>query len=273
MGRGHIEIIQAADVAFAEMPASGWPPGARVRTLSRDGDSDAMTGLVALPDGYRRGAGTQGPRRRPVRDLGHAAAHRRDRAQLRASTSTPRREPWTTAPWIASSDCELLLLSAGAADFTPAEDGSGLPPEGQINLDTERMPWFRGRHPGPPPGLFSKTLRQDEDTGARVFLCGCVRRYDYPLIEYHDCHEEAYHIVGDMRMGTSGLMSRGSYFWRPPYVTHGPFYSHAGMIALMTVDGPLVNHYVTDPRRTPEENRDEARDKAPPHDPHAAPSS
>jgi hypothetical protein len=268
MARGHIEIIQASEVAPAEMPGSGWPPGARVRVLSDDSDTGALTAVVSLPAGYRRGSGSL----EAASDLFLISGTMRFGPTVRAPgfyQHTPAQA--TAEQWAASTDCELLLLSAGPPDFTPGDPASG-PPDGQINLDTETMPWARGRHPGPPPGLFSKTLRHDPETGARVFLCGCVRRYDYPMIEYHDCHEEAYHIAGDMRMGTSGLMSPGSYFWRPPYVTHGPFYSHAGMIALMTVDGPLVNHYVTDPRRTPEENRAEAQTKPPPHDPHAAAS-
>jgi hypothetical protein len=269
MGRGHIEIIQASDVAPAEMPASGWPPGALLRTLSHDTESGALTGVLALPGGYRRGSGRQ----EHAADLFLLSGTLRIGETLHAPgfyQHTPAEAGHE--PWIASTDCELILMSAGPADFAPG-DAAASPPGGQINIDTERVPWSRGRHPGPPPGLFSKTLRHDPGTGARVFLCGCVRRYDYPMIEYHDCHEEAYHVAGHMRMGTSGLMSPGSYFWRPPYVTHGPFYSDDGMIALMTVDGPLVNHYVTDPRRTPDQNRAEAASKPPPDDPHAAPSN
>jgi hypothetical protein len=112
--------------------------------------------------------------------------------------------------------------------------------------------------PRPPPGLFSKTLRHDDRTGERVFLTACVRRYDHPLSEYHDCGEESFRIAGDMRMGTSGLLTAGSYYWRPPYVTHGPFYSRSGSLSFMTVDGPLVNHHVDDPWRSVERNREEA---------------
>jgi len=267
MGRGHIEIIQATDVATEPIAASGWPVGASARTLSSDGETGAFTSLVSLPAGYRRGPGSQAA----GCDVYVLAGTLRIGEHVRA----PGFYQFLPAaaghePWIAEGDCELLMMSAGPADFTPGEPGGDA--NGRIEIDTERMPWTRGRTPGPPPGLFSKTLRHDPASGARVFLCGCVRRYDYPLIEYHDCHEECYHLAGDMRMGTSGLMSPGSYFWRPPYVTHGPFYSHAGMMALMTVDGPLINHYVSDPRRTPEENRAEAQTQPPPHDFHADPS-
>ena len=82
--------------------------------------------------------------------------------------------------------------------------------------------------------------------------------YDYRMIEYHDCVEEAYLVEGDIRLQNSGNMTKGKYFWRPPYVAHGPFYSKGGMLALIYIDSPLINHFIDDPRRTVEENRAEA---------------
>jgi hypothetical protein len=261
MARGHVEIVHESEIASEEMSAAGWPPGARLQTLSLDDETGALTGLLSLPAGYRRGRGSlvcaseffvlSGTMRcgEDVRAVGHYGF---------VSPAA------TQEPWAVDEDCRLLFMAGGVPDFAPGVgDGD---PQGGIALDTVRLPWARGRVPGPPPGLFSKVLRHDEETGARVFLCGSVPRYDYPLIEYHDCHEEAYQIAGDIRIGTSGLMRAGSYFWRPPYVTHGPFFSRGGMLALMTVDGPLVNHYVDDPGRTVEENRAEALAEGPPRD-------
>lgn len=71
---------------------------------------------------------------------------------------------------------------------------------------------------------------------------------------------------GDIRLGNSGLMAKGCYFWRPPYIAHGPFFSTAGMLALITVDSPLINHFVDDPWRTIEENRAEALARGGPAD-------
>ena len=61
-------------------------------------------------------------------------------------------------------------------------------------------------------------------------------------------------------------MEAGSYFWRPPYVTHGPFYSRSGRVSLTWCSGPLANHFVDDPRRTVEENRAEAAGLVPQRD-------
>lgn len=261
MGREHLEIIESDDIEWQDVPASDWPAGARMRLLSSDDETGALTGLLELPPGYRRGPGAIGVGTEWLLLSGTMRIGSEVRARFYYEHA-----PAGVAqhPWAAEGRCELLFMTRGRPDFTPGRDGDD--PSSQITLDTERLPWKRGRVPGPPPGLFSKVLRHDGETGERVFLCGCVRRYEYPMIEYHDCCEEAYHIAGDMTMGTSGLMTAGSYFWRPPYISHGPFYSREGMIALLTIDGPLINHFVDDPRRTPEENRAEAEAQGPPRD-------
>jgi hypothetical protein len=261
MARGHVEIVHESDVPEEELPAAGWPRGARLQTLSLDDETGALTGLLSLPAGYRRSRGSFVC----ASEFFVLAGTLRRGGEIHAVGHYGFVPPAATQePWVVQEECRLLFMTGGAPDFAPGV-GDGDPPGG-ISLDTVRLPWARGRVPGPPPGLFSKVLRHDEETGARVFLCGSVPRYDYPLIEYHDCHEEAYQIAGDIRIGTSGLMEAGSYFWRPPYVTHGPFYSRGGMMALMTVDGPLVNHYVEDPGRTAEANRAEALAEGSPRD-------
>ena len=261
MAREHREIVCAADIGAEPVPGEGWPPGAELKRLSHDRETGAVSGVMSLPAGYRRGAGAQPP----GSELFVLSGSVRIGASVR-STGFYEYTPAEAAqePWVTEDDCELLFLSRGTPDFAPgagSADNSGC-----IRLDTTRMPWVAGKVPGPPPGLFSKVLRHSRESGERVFLCACVRRYDYPLVEYHDCSEECYQISGDMRMGTSGLMQPGSYFWRPPYISHGPFYSRGGMVALMTVDGPLLNHYVENPRRTAEENRAEALTEGPPRD-------
>ena len=39
------------------LPAEGWPHGARIKLLSEDTESGALTGILRLPPGYRRIAG------------------------------------------------------------------------------------------------------------------------------------------------------------------------------------------------------------------------
>ncbi len=261
MGRGHVELVHADELVWEPLTAGGWPAAARTKVLSEDTGTGAITAIVELPPGYRRGAGffecgteffvLRGALR--VGEVGRAFGY------YEYSPAGASQAPWETA-----AGCELLLLARGQPALV-AGTGSGDESE-IVRADTEAMPWRQSKVPGPPPGILSKTLRHSEETGERVFLCTCVHRFSYPLIEYHDCVEEAYQIAGHMWVGTSGTMRPGSYFWRPPYISHGPLYSPDGMLTLFTTDGPLVNHYVDDPRRTVEENRAEAEGQGPPTD-------
>ena len=61
-------------------------------------------------------------------------------------------------------------------------------------------------------------------------------------------------IEGDIWLGNSGVMRDGSYFWRPPFITHGPFYSETGALMLVWVPSSLVNHVPESAASTPEEN-------------------
>ena len=252
MGRGHVEIVNERD--FEPVPLErGWPSGAEARILSLDSETGALTAVVELAPGFRRGAGhltadsdlyvLEGTLRVGGETLGRGAY------QYRPPGATQE-------PWACDDGARVYLASrSGAPEFVP---GAGGAPDGAIDIDTDRMPWTASRKdPGPPPGFFGKVLRSEPDTGAGVFLSASVPHLEYPHVEYHSCIEESYFLLGDIRMGTSGLMEKGSYFWRPPFITHGPFYSLRGKISLLYIDGPLVNHFVDDPARTAEENRAE----------------
>ncbi len=116
------------------------------------------------------------------------------------------------------------------------------------------MPWSQSHIPGPAEGLLHKPVRMDKHTGEMTVITGTVRAYDYPMLEFHDCVEEIYLVEGDIWLGNSGLMSAGSYLWRPPFITHGPFYSAAGSLMLVWVPSTLVNHIPLSAGSTPEEN-------------------
>jgi len=261
MGRGHVELVHLHEIPLEPFEPGGWPAAAQIKVLSKDPESGALTGVVDLPAGYRRPKGFHECATEVFILEGGMAIGEVSHAFGFYGYSPAGA---TQAPWATSRGCRLLFLARSQAGFTAGLGSTG--PSETLEVDSGAMPWRQSKVPGPPPGILSKTLRHSDESGERVFLCTCVHRYSYPLIEYHDCVEEAFQIAGHMWIGTSGMMVPGSYFWRPPYVSHGPFYSPDGMLTLFTTDGPLVNHYVDDPRRTVGENRAEAEAQGPPTD-------
>jgi hypothetical protein len=261
MARPHRELVHAREID-PEPLRDGWPEGPAVRVLAGDADTGAVDALVSLPAGYRRPAGhmpaatelfvVSGAVRigDEVRERGYYAWH----------PGAAHQEAW-----VCGQGAEILVMArTGPPAFVPEQGvaGSG------FDLDTSRMEWAVTTIPGPPPGAFLKVLRHEEATGEALFLLGVVPQWDYPRIEYHDVVETGFALAGDIWLGNSGTMTgeAGSYFWRPPYITHGPFYSREGFVALVYGDGPIVNHYVDDPRRTVAENRAEALALGPPAD-------
>jgi hypothetical protein len=155
--------------------------------------------------------------------------------------------------WSTESGAELLFFArTGGPEFVA---GAGPQAEAvSLECDTGRMDWMVSPVEGPPEGMVLKILRHVEATGEMTALCSTVPQYDYPMLEFHDCIEEIFLIEGDIWLGNSGLMTAGSYLWRPPFITHGPFFSRTGALMLLWVPSTLVNHVPATPESTPEDN-------------------
>ena len=254
--RGHQELIHSADVEPIPLGdvASGWPDGATIRVLSRNPETGALSGILRVPRGYQRPAG-------------HLAA---DTEYLVLSgwirigdeLRTWGWYEWGPAgsgfdAWDVLDDAELLFMPRTAApDFTADEAPNGR--EGRISIDSEQLEWGGSTTKNRPAYARFKLLRQVEETGERSGLLTGPAGSEHPKIEFHDCVEEMYKVVGDTWLANSGTMEAGSYFWRPPYLTHGPFRSATGGISWLYTDKTLINFFVDDEASTPEQNLVEA---------------
>jgi hypothetical protein len=249
--RGWVELAHADELPWEPMHGAGWPAGAEVRALSRDPASGALTGIVRLPPGYRREAGHH----EGTAEFLVLAGALRVGGALRACGYYEYDPPRVTQErWVSDQGVELLFMArSGTPDFLP-EPGQGDGTE-RLRLDTAAMEWIVTPVAGPPPGICVKPLRHVEETGQLAALVASVPEYDYPKLEFHDCIEEIYCVSGDIWLGNSGTMRAGSYLWRPPYITHGPFFSRGGCVLFLWVDETLVNHFVDDPRSSREDNR------------------
>jgi hypothetical protein len=121
-----------------------------------------------------------------------------------------------------------------------------------IVRDVTAMPWEASRWGGP-PGIVSKTLWEGGPRGPLTKLTANVPLFDTGA-EFHECPEECFVLGGDVT-GKAGAMTAGCYFWRPEYVTHGPFHSESGLLVLLRGHGELYAHWHDQPDATPDENR------------------
>ncbi len=250
MSRGHVELVNESQIEQTALHAGGWGPGPRVKVLSTDGETGAFTGLLTLPSGYRRPGGWLRGETESIMIDGALRIGDTERSFgfYEHAPSGSEHEPWST-----DTGATLLYFAREhRPDFTA---GVGVAPrERRIEVDSERRPWTFSTIPGPPDGHVHKMLRQVDETGEMTVLLSTCPHREYPMLEFHDCVEEYYVIEGGVWLGNSGQMTAGSYFWRPPFITHGPFFSATGGLSVVWVPSTLVNHVPEGPDSTPEEN-------------------
>lgn len=265
--RGHRELVHSRDVAPEPVPAAGWDPAATIRVLSRNPQTGAFSGVLRLPKGFRRPAGSYGADTEWLILSGWVWVGRELRSYGYFDWA-PAGAPQDALHVL--EDTEILLLPrTGPADFTPLPAGAPVPTAdeaaaaGCIRIATEEVPWVRAQTKNAPEYGRSKYMRRDPQTGAMSALVWAPPGSSHPKIEFHDTVEEMFLIVGDTSLRNSGRMDPGSYFWRPPYITHGPFSSEQGGILYLYSDAKLVNYFTDDPEQSMADNiRQAERERA-----------
>lgn len=248
--REHIEFVRQRDVAWTSFDPHGAPSRRRVKYLTRGVDSAAFSGLVRLPVGFEAPSGAH-TRQIELYVLDGLLGV----GDVECGPNTYLFVPAGAGygPVVARDETTILAHYEGSADqVEPSSDAE------PTIIDTDSWEWTWGAGVGLPKGLCHKTVRYDEATGERTFLLGVVPWWDSPLLEFHPCVEECYVIQGDMFMDNVaelGAMGPGDYFWRDPWVSHGPMRTKGGFIALLRHDRHHVNYFTDQAGTTPEQNR------------------
>jgi hypothetical protein len=221
MGRPHIEFINALDVA-PRWIADGPFEGVSQRLLSEDDESGAYTAIVFCPAGWRGDLRSFG---RPVELFGLRGEIEVGGRRLGEGCYTYLRPTEGERRLHAAAGAHLLLMVEEAtADRHP------LPVH---VMDTGTMRWQASLA----PGLSVKWLRIDGETGDRSWVSASCSRKQENRAEVHPTIEECVMLRGDCLLGAHGEMTPGSYFWRPPYVPHGPLCTRNGAMYFFRTKG------------------------------------
>ncbi len=237
MGREHIEFIQAQVLPW-ERPGR-YRPDTQSKTLSRD----PATGAASLVLQYS--AGWAAPERFSL-----AAAEEfyllAGQLSIADACYQPGDYAYLPAGYVyqdirAGEDGAVALTFFSAEPVTTSAGAAGT--EGLIErLATRDMSWDSDVDPrvvGSAPA--KKTLRLDPVSGDSTWILRIgatdpsVIRLETPL-EKHPYVEEMYQLDGEISTNV-GVMRRGAYFWRPPFISHGPIASWPGFMALFRSHG------------------------------------
>jgi hypothetical protein len=238
MARAHVECIHESEVPWRPWtPPRGAP--LEVKTLSWDPEGENHTSLVRLARGWRQDELVAHPA--PEELFVIAGWLRLGDIDLKAYHYLRVPAGIRHGPAIAYEETLAIWIVEG-----PYGPVSGRDPEvGElVHVDAQELAWRPTWVPGPRPGLFIKLLYMDPVTGAYTRLIRAEPGWREDRLEHHDCAEEAYTLEGEMYLGNTGrTWGRGSYFWRPPGIRHGPMHTARGAVFFLRTDGPLVNHY------------------------------
>ncbi|HEY6330338.1 MAG TPA: DUF4437 domain-containing protein [Blastocatellia bacterium] len=236
MARPTVKFIEIKDLPLGLMLDNGAPTGIRVRLLSEDKDTGAISYVATVPPQWSRL--TSGYYEAPLEmlilegDLSFGENH------LTPGCYSYLPAGAVTGPGSSCQGATFLMLFDAKPVFREAEGSRpGTREDLRIDcLDTEQMEWEV-----PPgvasrsqeeivPGLFVKWLRVDPETTAYTLLTRHVPGWSDPRPEAHTNWEELLLVEGDYLMGTYGMMTAGGYIWHPANIFHGPQATKTGAI-------------------------------------------
>jgi len=244
MSREHVEFISEGEIDWQEENLTDDLPPIRNKLLSVDAETGAFTRVVALHDTWR----AQSVRFPTTQELYVLDGQ----MTVDGLTLTPQSYVRIPAPVSVDSmsvdeQCRILWTSDSALDGNGDHEGHRFWKASESELthvDAAALEWTPTAKEGPRQGLYTKYLHVDDQTGATTFLAK-ADGWTEPRQEHHDCVETSYTLDGGMRLGERGTMREGDYFWRPPWIRHGPMEPLDGFEAFMRVDRTLENHYTS----------------------------
>ncbi|GIW09198.1 MAG: hypothetical protein KatS3mg061_0255 [Dehalococcoidia bacterium] len=244
--RGYIPLLDTRRLPWEPFAVVGLSAGLEHKLLSRDPTDEASTRLVRFPVGWRT-ATTFRPAA-PVHLFIVSGRLLVGDAPFEEGCYTYVPRAAELPPLRAVEETVVLWFwdgPLGQADPLAMPDPADPPVP---RLDSRELPWVMGPTEGPAAGLGWKMLRHVPATGESVFVAAMLPYWREPRVEYHACVEESFKLLGEMDLGPpTGVMEAYGYFFRPPYVRHGPMLTRCGTMSLIRTSAWITNFYEDPP--------------------------
>lgn len=229
--RDHIDFVQAQYLDWQDASTIGYPE-ARLKLLSSDDETGALSTIVSLPAGWTR----------------TADPHRFDEEiYVLDGALTVGDLPFT-------AHCYGFLPAGYSQNAMATQEGATLlyfrsgPVEERMGADviqiTSRLVRYIDVAAGPWDGDFDKfglgsmkagarmrVLRQDPFTGETTYITATIAFRRGEQAERHPIAQEFFMLSGELS-GPYGTMQAGAYCIRPPMAKHAPYGSPTGALIL-----------------------------------------
>jgi hypothetical protein len=223
MSRGHVEYMTlgpAQDTWYID----GVATGARRVRLSADSETGAESMFLRIPPRWHWPH--TGSFEAEVELLVLRGELRWGATALKAGDYAVY-APGAAIPTLDSeAGCELVWMSAGPSKWRTHSHPGPLWSVHPVHIPA--LPWlpppsFEGRTAEETgPGLGVKFLRENKVTGAYTLLTRHDPMWSDPRLESHDTWEELLLLEGEFLMGNTGVVTAGTYIFRPGLRPHGP---------------------------------------------------
>ena len=254
MARPHIEFIQSQVLPWQDGVYGGGWPGVESRILSKDEAAGDASLLIRYPPGWSRPGAEHILADEELFVLEGA---------IEISGTVYARHCYAHLPAGYTRKDAGSIDGAVVLTFFSAnpEVRAGVPEPGRYDeallvrrLSTLEMPWDDRPFDRPlDPSIGSKpsnkTLWHDPRSGDWTFLVATLPQ-SFPAgragkVETHPVVEEMYLVSGEL-IGNTGTMQPGAYFWRPPFVEHGPYGTLTGWMGFFRGKGGEMENIWTD---------------------------
>lgn len=244
MARARIEFVQSQRLPWQRGRLDSLRGNVETRLLSQDEASGACSLLVRYPPGFRGAGGALAADEELLVLDGALEVDGRRYGEL-CYAHLPA--GFETREWRADEGAVVLEFFS-ARPRRLAQHAAHDPRRLVLHLDAFGVPYTGNFHPEFPPGAGRKLLYVDPLTQDTSWLLGTLPMRWAERSEVHPVVEEMYLLAGEVH-GDRGVMRPGAYFWRPPFVRHGPYGTQTGNLYFFrTRGGGLSTEYV-DPER------------------------
>lgn len=237
MSRDRVEFLRLDNVALTPSVTPGLGHGLRAAVLSAEPDRNGATSLLVRAEPYwcSHDSGflssdlevllLEGDLR-----LGEMVLKQGSYGFLPRGLSVPGAESRKgfTALWMSEGATGLSSDPASAASY---RDERATGPLDVNAIAWQPVPDFPGRtREEAGKGLHVRGLHSDSITGAYTLMTFQEPGWSDPRMEAHETWEELVLLQGDYLMGETGMITAGSYIFRPGEKPHGPQATLSGAV-------------------------------------------
>ena len=249
MSRQHIEFIHTSDMPWSKKDFNNFLEGIKYKILSIDNDTKEISVILKFPKGWKQKSNLNLLVYEEIYILSGSININNQELNEGCYSYLPANYPRKL--FISDNGAEVLSFFSGKLSYTKKIN------KYNKNNFIKKISLFNDGWDNNYKGINSpeiassgskkKLLRTDKKNGDQTWIMGIIPSYQEKKVESHPVVQECFILNGEIE-GNCGTMVKGSYFWRPRDILHGPYGTKTGCTILSRSKGGklIVDYYDLD---------------------------